>query len=112
MADLRRHLWPEDHSPFSDLEPAFAEPSAKCRVVRHPDRMGEAEVTAFLSHLAVDRRVAPSTLTQALAALQFLYREIVRRPLAIGNVIPRPQAPVRLPVVLTPDEVRRVPVEL
>ena len=56
--------------------------------------------------------MAPSTLTQALAALQFLYREIVRRPLAIGSVIPRPRAPVRLPVVLTPDEVRRVLAEL
>ena len=78
----------------------------------HPDRMGEAEVTAFLSHLAVERRVAPSTLTQALAALQFLYREILRRPLAIGSVIPRPRASVRLPVVLTPEEVRRVLAEL
>ena len=78
----------------------------------HPDRMGDAEVTAFLGHLAVDRRVAPSTLIQALAALQFFYREIIRRPLAIGSVIPRPQTPVRLPVVLTPDEVRRVLAEL
>jgi len=74
--------------------------------------MGEAEVTGFLTHLAVERRVAPSTLTQALAALQFLYRDIVRRPLGIGSVIPRPRAPVRLPVVLTPDEVRRVLGEL
>jgi len=56
--------------------------------------------------------VAPSTLTQALAALQFLYREIVRRPLAIGSVIPRPHAPVRLPVVLAPEELRRVLAEL
>lgn len=80
--------------------------------LKHPDQMGEAEVTAFLSYLAVERRVAPSTLTQAQAALQFLYREILRRPLAFGNVIPRPRAPVRLPVVLTPDEVRRVLAEL
>src|ERR1043166_2959896 len=53
--------------------------------LEHPERLGDAEVTAFLSHLAVDRRLAPSTLTQALAALQFLYREIVRRPLALGT---------------------------
>jgi len=80
--------------------------------LEHPDRIGEAEVTAFLTHLAVERRVAPSTLTQALAALQFLYREIVRQPLSVGSVIPRPRSPVRLPVVLTPDEVRRVLGEL
>jgi integron integrase len=70
--------------------------------------MGNAEAGAFLSHLAVERRVAPSTLTQALAALQFLYREIIDRPLGIGSVIPRPRTPVRLPVVLTPEEVGRV----
>lgn len=62
--------------------------------------------------MAVDCRVAPSTLIQALAALQFPYREILRRPQAIGNVVPRPRVPVRLPVVLTLDEVRRVLGEL
>lgn len=74
--------------------------------------MGTTEVTAFLTYLAVDRRLAPSTLIQALAALQFLYREILRRPLAVGSVIPRPQAPSRLPTVLTPAEVRQVLDEL
>lgn len=80
--------------------------------LRHPAGMGNDEVTAFLSHLAVIRRLAPSTLIQALAALQFLYKEILRRPLDVGRVIPRPRAPERLPVVLTADEVRRVLTEL
>ncbi len=80
--------------------------------LRHPVLMGEAEVIQFLSYLATERRAAPSTLNQALAALGFLYREILRRPLPIGSVIPRPNGPVRLPVVLTVSEVRRVLAEL
>lgn len=70
--------------------------------------MGEAEVKAFLTHLAVDRQLAPSTLAQALAALLFLYREVVGRPLAGVGPVPRARAPMRLPVVLTVEEVRRV----
>src|SRR5690606_2309471 len=41
---------------------------------RHPRTMGSAEITAFLTHLAVDNRVAPSSQNQALQALLFLYR--------------------------------------
>ena len=70
--------------------------------------MGEADVKAFLTHLAVDRQLAPSTLAQALAALLFLYREVVGRPLAGLGPVPRARAPMRLPVVLTPEEVGRV----
>jgi integron integrase len=108
-ANLRlRHFSPRTEEAYT----AWVKRFVTFHRLKHPDRMGEAEVTAFLSHLAVERRVAPSTLTQALAALQFLYREILRRPLAVGNVIPRPRAPFRVPVVLTPDEVRRVLAEL
>ena len=45
---------------------------------RHPRTMGSAEVNAFLSHLAVDLQVSPSTQNQALAALLFLYRELLQ----------------------------------
>jgi site-specific recombinase XerD len=44
---------------------------------RHPREMGSAEVNAFLSHLAVDLQVSPSTQNQALSALLFLYRELL-----------------------------------
>ena len=80
--------------------------------LKHPGQMGEPEVLAFLRYLAEERRVAPSTLGQALAALQFLYREILRVPLRVGGVIPRPQQPTRIPVVLTLAEVERVLAEL
>ena len=73
-----------------------------------PSELTERDVLAFLTHLAVERRVAPSTLAQALAALAFLYREILRTPLAGLGQIPQIKGPERLPVVLTPAEVRRV----
>jgi integron integrase len=80
--------------------------------LRHPDSLGEAEVSSFLTHLATERRVASSTQTQALSALLFLYREILRRPLAdLGRVV-RARAPTRMPVVLTRAEVGRVLEEL
>jgi integron integrase len=70
--------------------------------------MGEAEVRAFLVHLAVDGRLGPATVAQAMAALLFLYREVLRRPLAGIGTLPRPRVPTRLPVVLTPSEVRTI----
>ena len=80
--------------------------------LRHPDDLGEADVKAFLVFLAEDRHCAPSTLAQALAALLFLYKEIVARPLKGLGAIPRAKAPVRLPPVLGPEEVRRVLVQM
>ncbi|HET8656190.1 MAG TPA: phage integrase N-terminal SAM-like domain-containing protein [Longimicrobiaceae bacterium] len=75
---------------------------------RHPRAMGESEVRAFLSHLASGRDVAASTQNQALAALIFLYRHVLDRPLGdLGEVV-RAKKPRRVPTVLTPAEVRRV----
>src|SRR4051812_4800298 len=48
---------------------------------RHPKQMGESEVTAFLTDLAVARKVAASTQNQALSALLFLYREVLKKDL-------------------------------
>jgi site-specific recombinase XerD len=75
---------------------------------RHPREMGAQEVRAFLTHLAVERRVAASTQTQALAALLFLYRRVLRLPLGELGEIERARKPVRLPVVLTRAEVGAV----
>jgi len=73
---------------------------------RHPKDMGEAEVEAFLTHLAVDRNVAASTQNQALSALLFLYRHVLRQPLSEDIAAVRARQSKHLPVVLTPDEVR------
>lgn len=73
---------------------------------RHPKEMGEAEVAAFLTYLAVDRDVAPSTQNQVLNALVFLYREVLENPLQKNiHGIVRAKKPQRLPVVLTMKEV-------
>lgn len=75
---------------------------------RHPREMGGEEVSSFLTDLAVRQRVSPSTQTQALSALLFLYREVLRQPLDWVDDITRARAPRRIPVVLTRDEVRAV----
>lgn len=75
---------------------------------RHPAEMGAAEVEAFLSDLAVRRNVSASTQNQALAALLFLYRQVLKLDLPwLGEVV-RAKKPVRLPVVLAVDEVQRL----
>ncbi len=75
---------------------------------RHPGEMGKAEVEAFLTHLAVNRNVAASTQNQALCALLYLYREVLGRDLPWLDDVTRAKKPKRLPVVLTPDEVKRL----
>ena len=69
--------------------------------VRHPAEMGEPEINAFLTHLAVKDKVSASTQNQALSALLFLYRYVIGRQVGdLGDVI-RARKPKRLPVVLT-----------
>jgi integron integrase len=75
---------------------------------RHPAELGAAEVTAFLNYLARDRDVAAATQNQALSALLFLYKEVLRRPLPWLDELERARLPVRVPTVLTRDEVRRL----
>ncbi len=74
--------------------------------LRHPREMGATEIEAFLSHLANERQVSPATHKQALAALLFLYREVLDQDLPWMHEIGRPRAQARLPVVLTAPEVR------
>jgi integron integrase len=76
--------------------------------LRHPDDMGEGEVAAFLSWLATARKVSASTQSQALSALLFLYRAVLKHDVDwIKNVV-RAKQPKRLPVVLTREEVTAV----
>jgi len=71
---------------------------------RHPREMGAPEVEAFLTHLAVARRVAASTQNQALNAIIFLYRRVLDIELGDISAV-RARRPRRLPVVLSRDEV-------
>ena len=72
---------------------------------RHPADMGKPEIEQFLTALAVQRRVAASTQNQALAAILFLYKEVLRRDPGWLDDLVRAKRPRRLPVVLTRQEV-------
>jgi site-specific recombinase XerD len=74
---------------------------------RHPSELGAGEVAAFLTHLAVDRSVSPSTQNQAKSALLFLYRVVLGEQLPWLDEIVAAKDQRRLPVVLTPAEVRK-----
>jgi integron integrase len=75
---------------------------------RHPSEMGAPEIAAFLTWLATNRRVSASTQNQSLSALLFLYRDVLH--IEIGSIenVPRARMPVRVPVVLSRDEVARI----
>jgi site-specific recombinase XerD len=76
---------------------------------RHPQDMGPAEIEAFLTHLAVQGKVARSTQNQAFNALLFLYREVLGISLDDAGInAMRAHKKGTLPIVLTKDEVRRV----
>ena len=75
---------------------------------RHPLEMGESEVGAYLTYLAVERNVAASTQNQAMSALSFLYKVVLERPLKATIESSRAKRPERLPTVLSRDEVRAV----
>lgn len=75
---------------------------------QHPAALGEREINAFLTHLAVVDKVSASTQTQALSALLFLYRNVIGRDVgSLGDLV-RAHRPRRLPVVMTREEVRAV----
>jgi integron integrase len=76
--------------------------------MRHPQELGEPEINAFMVHLATVERVAGPTQSQALSALLFLYRVVLRREPGELECLIRAREAVRLPVVLTRAEVRAV----
>ena len=75
---------------------------------RHPRQMGAPEVEAFLTSLAIKNQVAASTQNQALAAILFLYREVLGNDLPWLTEVIRAKRPQRLPVVFTRAEVKQV----
>ncbi len=75
---------------------------------RHPRELGAGDVTRFLSSLAMDANVSASTQNQALAAIVFLYRDVLNMPVGWLNALVRAKRPARVPVVLTRDEVRQL----
>ena len=75
---------------------------------RHPVEMGEVEINQFLSHLAVKGNVASSTQNQALSAILFLYREVLKREIGHLMEVTWAKKPETLPEVLTREEVKAI----
>ena len=80
--------------------------------MRHPREMGKEELTAFLSHLAMDRKVAASTQNQAMAAILFLYQQVLEMEIGLLEGVHRAKRPERIPVVMTKQEVKSVLLQL
>ena len=74
---------------------------------RHPQEMGAREVRSFLSYLALNQRVSASTQNQALNALVFLYKHVLKKELGAIDAV-RARRPNRLPVVLTREDAQKV----
>ncbi|MFO7557989.1 MAG: integron integrase [Desulfobacterales bacterium] len=75
---------------------------------RHPKDMGEREIAQFISHLAVTGNVAASTQNQALNAIVFLYKQVLRIDLGDFGKMERAKRSKRLPSVLTKNEVKQI----
>jgi integron integrase len=75
---------------------------------RDPAALGSAEVARYLASLASEERVAASTQNQAFSALLFLYREVLGKEIAGLEDVPRAKRPIRVPLVLAPEEVQAV----
>lgn len=75
---------------------------------QHPSKLGKEAIEAFLSHLAVDRHVAPSTQNQALNGILFLYRHVLEMDVPWLEDVVRAVPRKRVPVVLEPGEVRAI----
>ena len=75
----------------------------------HPQEMGKKEIEAFLTYLAVEQNVSPSTQNQAFNALIFLYEQVLEIPLKNENISAfRAKEKVHVPVVLSKEEVKTI----
>ena len=79
---------------------------------RHPVEMGAEEISQYLSYLAVQRKVSSSTQNQALCAIVFLYKQVLEIEPGDFSSLVRPKKPMKLPVVFTKNEVKRVLIQL
>jgi len=109
LAELRRAIRTRHYSRRTEeAYVAWVRRFVRFSGMRHPRTLREREVTQFLSSLAVEHRVSSATQNQALSALLFLYRDVLGMPVGWLNALVRAKRAVRIPVVLTRDEVRRI----
>ena len=79
---------------------------------RHPAAMGEREINEFLTHIAVNRNIAANTQNQALNAIVFLYKEVLKKKVGDIGDFRRAKTHKRIPVVFTKEEAKKVVVQL
>ena len=72
---------------------------------RSPEVLGPEEIRSYQVYLTNERKLAPSSITIAVAALRFLYKSTLHKDWSLEEVIPTPKMPQRLPIVLSPEEV-------
>ncbi|HEU5051184.1 MAG TPA: integron integrase [Gemmatimonadales bacterium] len=107
LAQLRHALRTRHYSlRTEEAYVAWVRRYVKFHDLRHPAELDPAAVARFLSHLANEGHVSASTQNQALSALLFLYRDVLGRDFGWLDGVVRAKRPKRLPVVLSPDEVR------
>ena len=114
LLDLMRHVMRLKHMSLR-TEEASVSWVRRCILfhdTRHPGAMGAEEIRAFLSHRAVQGRVAASTQNGALNALVFLSRHVLRLPFPELAGIERAKRPRRIPTVFTIEEAQAVLLEL
>ncbi len=70
-----------------------------------PETLGPEEIRAYQLHLVNERKLSPSSVCVAVAALRFVYKVSLHRDWDLGDVIPMPKKPQKLPVILSPEEV-------
>lgn len=108
----RRHLARQTTDCYSRWIKQFLQFNRRNGAWRTPAELRGGDVSAFLTHLAVERRCARSTQTQAMNAILFLYRDVLAEELPPDHLGPiageRAQRRARVPTVLSGDEVRRV----
>jgi integrase/recombinase XerD len=78
-----------------------------CHFGQSPERLGPAEIRAYLLHLTRERRLAASSIIVTVSALRFVYAVTLKRPWIIEDDIPTGRQAKKLPVVLSRDEVAR-----
>ncbi len=72
---------------------------------KSPETLGPEEIRAYQVHLTTEKKLAPSSILTAVAALRFLYKVSLKKEWTFEDVIPAPKKPQKLPVILSPEEV-------
>src|SRR5262249_61255444 len=95
-----RYPSPHTQRVFIEQVSRFSRPFGSSPIV-----LGPEDIRTYQIYLANERRLAPSSIQIAIAALRFLYRVTLKKEWAFAEIIPSPKAATKLPVVLSPDEV-------